>query len=490
MHTTPSPVLIRQLMEQSGVRFGTSGARGLATDMTAPVCFAYTAAFLQVVAPPAGGRVALGLDLRPSSPHIAGACAAAIRHAGLIPDFCGVLPTPALAYYAQERGMPAIMVTGSHIPFDRNGIKFYRATGEISKADEAGIAAATLALPADIRPDPLPEADPAARELYMRRYLEFFPPGILSGLRLGFYEHSSVARDLLRDLLEALGAEVISLGRTEQFVPIDTEAVGEEDAARARRWALAYGFDALLSTDGDADRPLLGDERGEWLRGDVAGILCAQYLGARAVATPVSSNTALEACGAFARVARTRIGSPYVIEGMEKLAEAETAGVVGYEANGGFLVGSEVVRDGRRLAPLPTRDAVLPILALLAMSRERGVPLSRLPAALPPRFTASDRLRDFPVDVSQRLLRALDGSAETLADFLEPLALRAARIDRTDGLRVFLDRGEIMHLRPSGNAPELRCYAEADTPGRAGELAAACLARVANWRKGTSATMA
>ena len=266
MNTANSDVTIRQIMDQSGVRFGTSGARGLAADMTAPVCFAYTAAFLQVVSPPAGGRVALGLDLRPSSPDIAGACAAAIRHAGLIPEFCGVLPTPALAYYAQEQGIPAIMVTGSHIPFDRNGIKFYRATGEITKVDEAGIAAATVALPGEVRPDPLPEASPAARELYARRYLGFFPAGILAGLRLGFYEHSSVARDQLRGILEALGAEVTSLGRTDQFVPIDTEAVGEEDVARARQWSETHGFDALLSTDGDADRPLIGDERGEWLR--------------------------------------------------------------------------------------------------------------------------------------------------------------------------------------------------------------------------------
>jgi hypothetical protein len=54
MNTANSDVTIRQIMDQSGVRFGTSGARGLAADMTAPVCFAYTAAFLQVVAPPAG----------------------------------------------------------------------------------------------------------------------------------------------------------------------------------------------------------------------------------------------------------------------------------------------------------------------------------------------------------------------------------------------------------------------------------------------------
>ena len=52
----------------------------------------------------------------------------------------------------------------------------------------------------------------------------------------------------------------------------------EKMCIRDRRWAEQYGFDAIISTDGDADRPLLGDEHGDWLRGDIAGILCAQYL--------------------------------------------------------------------------------------------------------------------------------------------------------------------------------------------------------------------
>jgi phosphomannomutase len=468
-------------MDRSGVRFGTSGARGLVVDMSAEVCFAYTAAFLQVVGLPTGGRVALGMDLRPSSPDIAAACAAAIRQAGMEVDFCGVLPTPALAFHAQERGQPAIMVTGSHIPFDRNGIKFYRSSGEITKADEAGIAAASVTLPTQIQLIPLPAANAQARQLYIDRYLKFFPRGGLAGMRLGFYEHSSVARDLLRDILEGLGAQVISLGRTDQFVPIDTEAVAEADIQQARRWAAEEGFDAILSTDGDADRPLLGDQNGNYLRGDVVGILCAQQLGAEAVATPVSSNTALEKCGAFARVERTRIGSPFVIEGMEKMLAEGARRVVGFEANGGFLVGSPIEKKGHVLHSLPTRDAVLPILALLTMARERGIPVSQLPASLPPRFTASDRIQNFATEKSRQLLHDLAYSDAALRVFLTPLGVEPAGIDQTDGLRITLSNSEIIHLRPSGNAPELRCYAEAASQARAADLADACLLRVQAW---------
>lgn len=483
-NTDNSSIHIQQLMDSSGVRFGTSGARGLVADMSAEVCYAYTAAFLQVIGAPAGSRVALGMDLRPSSPDIACACVAAIRDAGLQADFCGVLPTPALAYYAQENGIPAIMVTGSHIPFDRNGIKFYRANGEITKADEIGISAARVTLPAQIQLAALPAANQQARRLYLDRYLNFFPRNALAGMRLGFYEHSSVARDLFHELLRELGAEVISLGRTDQFVPIDTEAVAASDIEQAQRWAAEHGFDAILSTDGDADRPLLGDARGNYLRGDIVGILCAQALGAQAVATPVSSNTALEKCGSFAHVTRTRIGSPYVIEGMETLIRNGARQVVGFEANGGFLVGSPLEKDGRALQPLPTRDAVLPIIALLVLARERGVSVEQLPASLPPRFTASDRIQSFATATSRELLQQLAGSNAALRDFLAPLGVEPAGIDQTDGLRITLTNDEIVHLRPSGNAPELRCYAEAASQTRAGELANACLDRIKEAHRG------
>lgn len=136
---------IQQMMADSGVAFGTSGARGLVSQMTGEVCAAYTLAFIQGLSLAGRGqKIALGMDLRPSSPDIAQACVAGIRQAGCEVDFCGVLPTPALALYALVNGLPAIMVTGSHIPFDRNGIKFYRADGEISKADEAAMTGATV----------------------------------------------------------------------------------------------------------------------------------------------------------------------------------------------------------------------------------------------------------------------------------------------------------------------------------------------------------
>ncbi|HOY68184.1 MAG TPA: phosphomannomutase [Candidatus Ozemobacteraceae bacterium] len=483
-------IRIADLMDRSGVGFGTSGARGLVSAMNDRVCYAYTLGFLRYLEARGeivrGARFALAGDLRASTPGILRACSMAARDAGFHPVNAGAIPTPALTAWAIDAGIPSAMVTGSHIPDDRNGIKFNRPAGEILKDDEAGIRRQLVELP-DIfdsagslrESGELPPNDGAARAFYLERYLRFFPAGSLTGMRIGVYEHSSVARDLLVDLLERLGAEVVRLARSETFIPVDTEAVRPEDIAYAREWAADGRLFALCSTDGDGDRPLVGNERGEWIRGDVAGILAAKWLGADTVVTPVSSNTAVEKCGWFDRVIRTRIGSPYVIAAMQ--AAADRARVVGYEANGGFLIQSPIERDDRTLAPLPTRDAVIVILALLRLARERALPLSGLSALLPARYTASDRLKEFPTAMAKARIDELASGSESARSFFAEFGSPVS-IDETDGLRMTFGTDEIIHLRPSGNAPELRCYVEATTPDRAESLNRRCLEILAGWR--------
>jgi phosphomannomutase len=458
---------IQALMHTSGVAFGTSGARGLVKDMTDRLCYAYTKAFLQEVVGQAD-QVVLGHDLRPSSPAIVAACAAAMRDMGYSVIYAGALPTPALAYYASTINSPCMVVTGSHIPFDRNGLKFYRADGEITKANEGLMRAAVVDVPDKINPFTLEIVDQSAGIAYVNRYVEFFGKSTLTGMRIAIYEHSSAARDILHDILIGLGAEVLPLGRTDTFVPIDTEAVRLEDIEQAKTWAEKHQFDAILSTDGDGDRPLIGDENGQWFRGDIVGILCAMYLKADTVVTPVSSNTAVELCGSFKNVVRTKIGSPFVIAAME-LAATESI-VIGYEANGGFLLGSYVAKNNQALKALPTRDAVLPMLALLSMAREQGVALSKLSQNLPKRFTASDRLQNFSHEKSKAILNQLSNDLSITAKVLASDAGEIVDVNLTDGLRLTFANGDIVHLRPSGNAPELRCYTESPTEAKAKRL--------------------
>ena len=474
---TASPETLEALAARAGVRFGTSGVRGLVKDLSPEVCRAFTRGFLHASGLSCGA-VLIGHDLRPSSPDIMRACAMEARAMGFEPVNAGVVPTPALALAAEARHAPAIMVTGSHIPFDRNGLKFYLPQGEISKEDEARILACTIRLVQGPSAT-LPAIDPSVLAAYAARYTAAFGDGSLAGLRLGIYEHSSAARDVLHVILRALGAETLSLKRSDAFVPIDTEAVREEDRELGRLWARQHGFDAILTTDGDADRPLIADEGGEWLRGDVLGILCARELGARTVVTPVSSNTALEMSGLFHATVRTRIGSPFVITAMESATEHP---VVGYEANGGFLLGSDVTVNGRPLRALKTRDAVLPMILALSAARARTLKLSELVKELPDRHTFSDRLQEVDVEACRALLAMLADNPSAFSRLGESLP-PVITIELTDGVRATLQSGDILHLRLSGNAPELRCYAEASSLEAAEALCRGCLTSMSGMMK-------
>lgn len=537
------------------LHFGTSGRRGLVVNLTQLEVYLNALAELQYLLSlpaSAGGIVGgqefyYGCDLRPSSSQfapeeqgrgeLAQAVAAAIEAAGLKPVFLGPLPTPALASYALDRGRGSMMITGSHIPFDRNGYKTNTARGELLKRDEAPIQArveevrrALYASPfvesafdhrgmfkGGHRPLPVPLA--AAAEAYLRRYTEFFHRSSLSGKRLVVYQHSAVGRDLLVELLRRLGAEVIPAGRSETFVPIDTENIDEVQLEFVRGLAVeawrGYGpVDAVVSTDGDSDRPLiLGVEpiAGEipcqvrFYGGDLLGMVVAGFLGADAVVVPISCNDALDR-GPLAAVVepKTRIGSPFVIAGMEKALAKGRRVVCGWEANGGFLTGSDIRRDARELKALPTRDAFLPILGALfaAADQTLGSLFSRLPA----RFGRAALLKNFPRPASLRIVGAFspcdarvkevsfeggravfrgeDGtelaSSAGLADdlgrirdelrrfFTPALGFDSIqRINYVDGIRVSFNNGDVAHFRPSGNADELRIYAVADTRERA-----------------------
>lgn len=470
-----SDFLSNSVIEASNIQFGTSGARGLVKDFTPEVCGAFTANFLNVTAEHYSfDTVAIGIDNRPSSYNMARACAAVIEYMGFRPLYCGVIPTPGLAYYALLNKIPAIMITGSHIPFDRNGMKFYHPDGEITKKDEVAIIEGSIPFSLS---GVLPELEisTAATTEYIDRYRSFFPESCLQGLRIGIYEHSSAGRDIYSLLFSSLGADVVSLGRSDEFVPIDTEAVSEEDCQRAIEWTQALNLDAIFSTDGDGDRPLLSDEQGLWLRGDILGLLCSVHLGIEAAAVPVSSNSVVHTSGLIPNVTLTKIGSPYVIAAFDTLRKTFT-NIAGFEANGGFLLASNITQAGRILKALPTRDALLPALTLLVSSQNKKI--SQQVSDLPPRYTASDRLQNFSPARSAELLKKLHGDSAAVLNDLGILDAHVTDCDTTDGIRLKLSNETIVHLRPSGNAPELRCYAESAAPGKSVELVKVVLSNI------------
>ncbi len=482
--------------------FGTSGLRGKITDMTDLECYINTAGFITYLLESgnieAGATVSLAGDLRSSTPRIMQAIVQAISDAQLGVEFLGFVPTPAIAYWALTKGQACIMVTGSHIPDDRNGIKFYKRGGEVLKSDEQGIKAAVAKVRSQLYDyalvdsgfdkhgalcdlPALSEPNPAAQEAYIARYTNCLSNDTLHGKKVIVYQHSAVGRDLLVELFTRLGAEVIAVDRSEKFIPIDTENVTPDNQAYFRSVAAAHpdAF-AIISTDGDSDRPFLVDETGQFHRGDVLGILVSAFLQADFAAVPVSANDAVnQYLGEQGiELAQTRIGSPYVIVAMQAAQEQGARCIVGWEVNGGFLLGTDVPFGSGTLKTLPTRDAVLPLLApmLLALRRERK--LSELFAELPRRYTSAGLIDNFPVETSRTAVEKFSQDTrqtrQALARFFTPEQGfdDIEQINTTDGVRISFKNGDIVHIRPSGNAPQLRVYSVAASQERADAIVA------------------
>ncbi|MFB3903937.1 MAG: phosphomannomutase [Acidobacteriota bacterium] len=541
------------------LKFGTSGRRGCVVDLTQLEVYLNALAELEYLQslPVEQGGISKGdvfyyaYDLRPSSTafvreekgrgELAQAIERAIRDAGMVPVNLGPIPTPALTYYGLVHAKGSIMITGSHIPFERNGYKLNTSQGELLKKDEEPIGARVDELRRKLYQEPLSRSlfnengmlktghqelspvNDGGRRAYIARYLDFFRGRDLTGLRLVAYQHSAVGRDILVEVLRALGAEVVPAGRSDMFVPIDTENIDAEQLRKicllVAEAALEYGpIEAVVSTDGDSDRPLvLGvDSRpaGPEVRffgGDLVGMVVAEFLKVDSVVVPISCNDAVD-LGNLRHLLepKTRIGSPFVIAGMQRARAKGKQRICGWEANGGFLLGSDIEHEERVLRALPTRDALLPILSVLFAAKAKGIDLAGLFRQLPARFSQAALLRKFPraraLQIVGRLtpsnprvnevrfedngVRLLDCEGREIPDpahggdsltairsevsssFPATLGFDAVvRMNYTDGVRIYFANGEIAHVRPSGNADEFRIYAVAGSQARADEIA-------------------
>lgn len=449
----------------SNLKFGTSGIRGLVTEFTFEECYRFTAAFAESVLSRGFRNILVAGDLRESTPEIKEKVVRALRHLGFDVLEGGAVPTPALAWGCALMNVPGVMITGSHIPADRNGLKYYLPEGEILKADEEAILKSyyegkgrALALSQNLATSSIEFVDLA--KLFSERYLKAFPGSPLLGLRVGFYSHSSVARDLYPEILKKMGAEVYEFGRSNHFVPVDTEAVE----------SVQFLFDTLrekqlhivVSTDGDADRPLVITNEGRVISGEILGLIASKFLEIETIAYPVSCSSALQASQWIDDCSITRIGSPFVLGRMlEKLSAQPSRKVAGFEANGGYLLGSEA----KGLKPLMTRDSLLPILCLLLTMKEQGsVHASDLMKPFSKYVNLSGLIKNFSPENAAKTLERFRDALLRNALFDCPVRLGAlSSVNELDGVRAQFSEGAIVHLRPSGNAPEFRLYVEAGT---------------------------
>lgn len=192
----------------SSLKFGTSGFRCLVQDLPGTLSRAYVLAFIRRMMAAKGctSEILVGRDLRSSSPAVALDSAAPVDFSGLTAIDCCKLPTPTLALEGQRRNYPPTTGTGSHIPDDRNGLKFYTPDDEITKEDVAtvvqehrrlssdGLAFLSAAPPRFIAPEDYPLG------FYTQRYVRFIGLRALKGLYVVVRRYNSVARNVLADI--------------------------------------------------------------------------------------------------------------------------------------------------------------------------------------------------------------------------------------------------------------------------------------------------
>ena len=354
------------------------------------------------------------------------------------------------------------------------------------------------------QPIGLPSIEKNALAEFLKRYTDIFPSNILVGKKIVLYEQSAVGRNLLKDVLNSLGAEVICFGKSDKFIPIDTEKMPDSVINLFKQLAKDFQPFAIVSTDGDSDRPILANENGVFLSGDLLCTLVSLYLKPDFASMTATCDSATIATleKSHIKVTLTKVGSPYCIASMnEKLAENPNAKIVSWERNGGYLLGSNFVVNSKILNALPTRDSILPIIIALIFSAEEDVSLSALiNSTLPHHFITSSAINNktkgcesYSADLGRIMIsrfspkdssiKELDFTSKNISQEAKDIKLRLelyfspalgydtiTSINYTDGVRISFLNSEIVHLRPSSNAPEFRLYVTANTEEQANKM--------------------
>ncbi len=288
--------------------FGTDGVRGIVgVDLTPDLVEQIgKAATLWA----GGGRVLVGRDTRESGPELERAVVRGIVSAGGTAVLGGVLPTPAVAYLADELGL---VISASHNPPEYNGVKLFRDGGKLVDEQEEeveGLLAASVTGGGSVE-----ELDDGS-DVYLARVIARCGSN-LAGIRIGIDCANGAFSELAPYAFSALGAEVHAIGTEPDGKNINTGR-GATDLAALQQLVTRESLDLGVAFDGDGDRMLAVDERGEVVDGDQILAILALALGVDVVAVTVMTNLGFHRLMAESRirVVTTPVGDRYVSEAL------------------------------------------------------------------------------------------------------------------------------------------------------------------------------
>jgi phosphoglucosamine mutase len=400
--------------------FGTDGVRGIAGELV-------TADLVERLGRAAAlwsgaERVLIGRDTRGSGVELEGAVAIGVASAGATAVLGGILPSGAVALGALDLG---IVITASHNPPEYNGVKFFQAGGrKLTDEDEEEIERLLDAPPAGRHGKIEPAL--AAGAGYVDYVIEHFGSD-LNGLELVVDCANGAYSDLGPEAFARLGARVHAIGSTPDGTNINT-GCGATDTALLEREVVARGAALGIAFDGDGDRIVAVDERGQVVDGDGIIAILALDLGVELVAVTQMTNLGFHALMSEhgIDVITTDVGDRYVLEALE-----EHGGVLGGEQSGHvFYLRDHVTGDGLAAG-------------LLLCAALKGRMLSEAASALTRYFQCKENVRVTSKEITQPVREAVERANAELGD-----------------------EGRIL-VRPSGTEPIVRVLVEA----RNGDLA-------------------
>jgi phosphomannomutase/phosphoglucomutase len=431
--------------------FGTNGIRGvIGRDMVPGLGFTIGAAFGSMCK----GRIAVGMDTRTSGESLLRALKAGLMATGCDIVDCGILPTPALQYIVRDDFDGGAMITASHNPPEYNGIKIIEADGT-EMADEKILKLEQRIFSRNFKFQPWNKVGfeisaPHLIEQYIMGIVRQFPSGIGNGMLVIVDAGSGPACTTTPEILKMLGCRVLTVhsspdghfpGRMPEPTPEGLAALSELVVSCKASFGVAH--------DGDADRAVFVDEKGNYIEENREFALFVQHICEQQkgiIVTPVSTSQLIEAVASKegCSVTYTKVGSIYVARTMHSLKRKGEKVIFGGEGNGGLIFPAhQFCRDGGMTAA-----------AMVSMLASRHKKLSEMVARLPKRYMIKDKVRCI--------------TALKVLDTLEHAFFHES-IGHTDGLRI--SRGTTWALiRASGTEPLIRIIVESDTRKTADSL--------------------
>ena len=447
--------------------FGTFGVRRTANDVLTPEFASRLAACYGTQIK---GTVAVGGDTRTTTPMLMQAVIAGLLSSGCDVVDLGILPTPGVQYAVRKYYDGGVMITASHNPPKYNGVKFLDKDG-IGIPDEMDLAIEKLYF--DGEPDRV-EFSQIGQIYKNDKIIEEYIDEAVSkvdteaikkaNLKVVVDCGSGAGCFTAPYLIRKLGCDVTSLNsQADGFFPgRDPEPI-EENLQELISVVKELGADIGLAHDGDADRTICIDEKGNFVLGDKTFTLVEKQMlkenGGGTIVTTVATSQAIYDVAEEhnGEVIATAVGDLLVARKLK-----DTDGLFGGEENGGLIFPDFVYG----------RDAVMTVAKILEIVAKEKRPLSELVAELPVYYASKMKI-ECPDDEKEFVMQSIADEIKTTTDF---------ELDLTDGVKILKEDGWVI-IRPSGTEPIFRCFAESDSQEKADEMTEWGLGLIRKYRK-------